>query len=222
MARKVTSLRARGRPRAATERDDVRERLLDVATQLFVERGFAEVGVREIARAASATPGMIAYYFGDKIGLYEAMFDRVFETLIAQIQALAADPRQDVDPIEAFIALYVRTIARAPWIPQFILRDVATREGPLRRRFIERYGRRIGAVAPRLFAGELQSGRLRRDADPVLTLVSVVALCVFPFVAAPVMGPVLGLKLDDDFAERLIAHNTRLLREGLRPTGGEA
>jgi AcrR family transcriptional regulator len=160
---------------------------------------------------------MIAYYFGDKIGLYEAMFDRVFERLIGEIQTLAADPAPDVDPIDAFLAVYVRTIARAPWVPQFILREVATREGPLRRRFIERYGRRIAGVAPVLFAREVQAGRLRRDVDPVLTLVSVIALCVFPFVAAPVMGPVLGLKLDGEFAERLIAHNTRLLHEGVSP-----
>lgn len=221
MARKVTSPRARGRPRATAARDDVRERLLDVAIRLFVERGYTEVGVREIARSARATPGMIAYYFGDKVGLYEAAFDRVFERLIAEIQSLAADPPKDVDPIEAFLALYVRTIARAPWIPQFILREVATRDGPLRRRFVERYGRRIGAVAPQLFAREVQSGHLRRDLDPVLTLVSVLALCVFPFVAAPVMAPVLGLKVDADFAERLIAHNARLLREGVRlPAGG--
>jgi AcrR family transcriptional regulator len=217
MARRVTSSRGRGRPRATPERDDLRERLLDEATRLFVERSYAEVGVREIARAADATPGMIAYYFGDKIGLYEAMFDRVFERLIGEIQTLAADPAPDVDPIDAFLAVYVRTIARAPWVPQFILREVATREGPLRRRFIERYGRRIAGVAPVLFAREVQAGRLRRDVDPVLTLVSVIALCVFPFVAAPVMGPVLGLKLDGEFAERLIAHNTRLLHEGVSP-----
>jgi AcrR family transcriptional regulator len=216
MARKVTSPRPRGRPRATPERDGRRERLLDVATRLFVERGYAEVGVREIARAADATPGMIAYYFGDKIGLYEAMFDRVFERLIGEIQTLAADPAPDVDPIDAFLAVYVRTIARAPWVPQFILREVATREGPLRRRFVERYGRRIAGIAPALFAREVQSGQLRRDLDPVLTLISVIALCVFPFVAGPVMAPVLGLKLDDEFVERLIAHNARLLREGVR------
>jgi AcrR family transcriptional regulator len=200
----------------------VRERLLDVATRLFVERGFAEVGVREIATRAGATTGMIAYYFGDKIGLYEAIFDRVFDGLIAQLRSLAADPPRNADPLESFVALYVRTIARAPWVPQFILREVATRDGPLRRRFIERYGRRIAEVVPALFAAEIRGGRLRRDLDPALTVVSVIALCAFPFVAAPVMGPVLGLELDAGFAERLIAHNVRLLREGLAPRGRRA
>ncbi len=220
MARKVTSPRPRGRPRAAAAGDDVRERLLDVATRLFVERGYAETGVREIARAAGATPGMIAYYFGDKIGLYEAMFDRVFERLFAEVQSLASNPPQNVDPIEAFVALYVRTIARAPWIPQFILREVATRDGPLRRRFVERYARRIGGIAPAVLAREVRSGRIRRDLDPSLALVSILALCVFPFVAAPVVGPVLGLKLEGDFPERLIEHTTSLLRDGIRPARG--
>ena len=35
---------------------------------------------------------MIAYYFGDKQGLYEAMFDAVFDRLLAQLRDLAAAP----------------------------------------------------------------------------------------------------------------------------------
>lgn len=49
-----------------------RERILDVALRLFVERGYASTPVREIAQAADANVAAIAYYFGDKAGLYRA------------------------------------------------------------------------------------------------------------------------------------------------------
>jgi AcrR family transcriptional regulator len=196
---------------------DVRARLLEVATRLFSERGFAEVGIREIARAARVTPGMIAYYFGDKVGLSEAILDTVFEKLLEEVRAIAAETPSDVEPIAAFVHAYIRTVARAPWIPQFIVREVATRDGPLRARFVERFGRRAAEIVPAIVAGEIRAGRLRADLDPRLAVVSLVGMCIFPFVAAPVMAPVLGLEIDAGFPERLIAHTERLFLDGARP-----
>jgi hypothetical protein len=95
------------------------------------------------------------------------------------------------------------------------MREVLTREGPLRRRFVERFGKRIAAIAPLIFAREVQNGHLRADLDAPLAMVSLVALCVFPFAAAPVMGPLLGFGLDEAFPDRLIAHNTELLARGV-------
>ena len=49
------------------------------ATELAVERGFEASGLREIAARAEVSPGMIAYYFGDRSGLHEAIFERAFD-----------------------------------------------------------------------------------------------------------------------------------------------
>jgi TetR/AcrR family transcriptional regulator, regulator of cefoperazone and chloramphenicol sensitivity len=51
-----------------------RERLLMAAMRLFAERGFAQTSTREIALAAGTNIASISYYFGDKAGLYRAMF----------------------------------------------------------------------------------------------------------------------------------------------------
>jgi AcrR family transcriptional regulator len=51
-----------------------RNRLLDAALQLFAEQGFAKTSIREIALAAQANVASISYYFGDKAGLYRAVF----------------------------------------------------------------------------------------------------------------------------------------------------
>lgn len=51
-----------------------RERLLLSALRLFSERGYAQTSTREIALAAGANVASISYYFGDKAGLYRAVF----------------------------------------------------------------------------------------------------------------------------------------------------
>lgn len=53
---------------------EARNRLLDAALALFAEKGFAKTSTREIALAAQANIASISYYFGDKEGLYRAVF----------------------------------------------------------------------------------------------------------------------------------------------------
>ncbi|MFO1192736.1 MAG: CerR family C-terminal domain-containing protein [Rhodoferax sp.] len=51
-----------------------RERLLRVGLALFAQKGFAKTSTREIAEAAQTNIAAISYYFGDKAGLYRAVF----------------------------------------------------------------------------------------------------------------------------------------------------
>ncbi|MBC7501754.1 MAG: CerR family C-terminal domain-containing protein [Herminiimonas sp.] len=53
---------------------EARERLLLIALKLFAEKGFAKTSTREIALAAEVNIASISYYFGDKAGLYRAVF----------------------------------------------------------------------------------------------------------------------------------------------------
>ncbi len=53
---------------------EARGRLLRAAAKLFAEKGFAKTSTRAIALEAGANIGSISYYFGDKAGLYRAVF----------------------------------------------------------------------------------------------------------------------------------------------------
>ncbi|GIL17401.1 MAG: TetR family transcriptional regulator [Oligoflexia bacterium] len=50
-----------------------RERLIEVATQLFAEKGLDGVSTRDISKAAGLNISLISYYFGGKEGLYKAV-----------------------------------------------------------------------------------------------------------------------------------------------------
>ena len=51
-----------------------KRRLLDAALPLFANKGFSKTSTREIAQAAQVNIASISYYFGDKAGLYRAVF----------------------------------------------------------------------------------------------------------------------------------------------------
>ncbi len=61
-------------PHPPADTEDARQRLLLAALRLFAEQGFAKTSTREIAAAAQVNVGAISYYFGDKQGLYRAVF----------------------------------------------------------------------------------------------------------------------------------------------------
>jgi TetR/AcrR family transcriptional regulator, regulator of cefoperazone and chloramphenicol sensitivity len=54
---------------------EARNRLLDAALVLFADHGFAKTSTRDIAQAAQTNVASIRYYFGDKAGLYRAVFN---------------------------------------------------------------------------------------------------------------------------------------------------
>jgi TetR/AcrR family transcriptional regulator len=73
----------------------VRERLLQVATELFVEKGYASTSVREIVEAAGVTKPTLYYHFENKEGLFLALMRPVlgeFQALLTELQAAPGSP----------------------------------------------------------------------------------------------------------------------------------
>lgn len=60
---------------AVAPTSEARERILAAALRLFVANGYASTSVREIVQAAKVNIASIAYYFGDKAGLYRAVLN---------------------------------------------------------------------------------------------------------------------------------------------------
>ena len=54
-----------------------REQMLDAANDLFAERGYEEVSVEDIARAAGVTRGLVHHYFGGRTEVYVALLERL-------------------------------------------------------------------------------------------------------------------------------------------------
>jgi AcrR family transcriptional regulator len=90
-----------------------RRRLLEAALQLFADKGYQKTSTREIADAAGVNLGSISYYFGDKPGLYRAVFCESFCDATAAPDILQArdclpDPATSrLDPDAALAAFFL-------------------------------------------------------------------------------------------------------------------
>jgi AcrR family transcriptional regulator len=210
---KSPARRPRGRPAAAPERD-LRADLLGAARELFLRYGYRAVSARQVAAQAGANPAMVHYYFGSKQGLYTAMLREATAPLVAALeQMLASSGPTSADPT-TLMAAYMRIVGCHPWIPGLILREVFSPEGTYRDDFIREFAGRVAPSVVELIRRGIAAGRMRQDLDPSLAVVSFMSLAVFPFIARPVLGRVLGQKFDGDGLEALIDHSTRLFAAG--------
>ena len=187
--------------------------MLAAARTLFTQRGFNEVGIRALAAAADATPAMIHYYFGDKEGLYVAMLEDAIGTLLVQLRDLAVSP-SSADPIRGFLQLYIGTLARDPWIPRLLIREVLAEGAPFRERFINEFASPAAKFVPTFLRKDSMQRRLRKDLDPVLATLSLIGMAAFPFIAYPVVSRVYGIQINEEFRERFIAHTAQLFLHG--------
>ncbi|MCX4098157.1 TetR/AcrR family transcriptional regulator [Nocardia sp. alder85J] len=67
-----------------------REALLDEATRLFAEKGFADTSLDEIATAGLLTRGAVYHHFASKKALFEAVLDRLGTAVVQRVVLVAA------------------------------------------------------------------------------------------------------------------------------------
>jgi AcrR family transcriptional regulator len=84
------------RERREREREEVREKILDAARELFVHEGYEAVTMRKIAQRIEYSPTAIYLHFKDKQQILRELCDRDFAELARQFSAIA----RIADPIE--------------------------------------------------------------------------------------------------------------------------
>lgn len=75
------------------EYTDKQLQIIDVASELFAEKGFEGTSVRDIAKAADVNIAMISYYFGSKDKLLEAIFAKHSSYIRLRLENLLSDEK---------------------------------------------------------------------------------------------------------------------------------
>jgi len=124
-----------------TERGtDTRGRILEVALDVFTERGFEGASARQIATRAGVNHGLIAYYFGNKKKLWQATVDHAFGDMQARLEArLADDAGADARTrLTGVIREHVRYVARRPGFVRLMYEE-GKRRGERMRWIVDRH-----------------------------------------------------------------------------------
>ncbi|MHB8622629.1 MAG: CerR family C-terminal domain-containing protein [Sulfuricaulis sp.] len=91
---------------------DTRQRLIEAASDIFIEQGFKAAKIRDIVKRAHANLAAINYYFGGKDGLYAAVIQHtaslVFEEQSQGLGAYAVSSPED--QLKEYIRIFLKRL----------------------------------------------------------------------------------------------------------------
>lgn len=220
MNKEPIRLRQRGRP-AATADGDLRERLLDAATELFAERGIAATPISLIASHVGVTPAMLHYYFKTRERLLDVVVEERFGRFIAVVsEGIDQGADDPLTMVQDLVGRIIRLAEELPWLPSLWIKEIASDGGQLRERLVKRLPASIQTRFGESIAKAQKRGIVNPDLQPYLLFVSIIGLSLFPLAVAKIWKhfPALGQLSNED----MICHATSLLTYGLAGHGAGA
>ena len=142
------------------------QRILEVAKELFTQRGFANVAVRDICRAADVTPPTLYYYFKNK----EALFDAVVRgsitmtEFIGRLNKECEKTNESQSQIQTFTRTYLSYFPRDHLNVGLYLRH-STQLDPIGRITLSNELARIQSLLTQIIRRGIKRGEFRKT-DP--------------------------------------------------------
>ncbi|MFQ5695609.1 MAG: TetR/AcrR family transcriptional regulator [Terriglobia bacterium] len=171
------------RPRTA------RVALLAAAERIFAERGLAGARTEEIAAAAHCNKALLHYYFETKEKLHQAVLENLFLQFSGGVKDVLADTRSPRRTLFTYLDLHFTFLQQHPNYPRLFQREMMS-GAPHLRALVRRHLRPVYRGLARVLLAGMRRGEFRRvDIDN--TVVSLIAMTVFYFAAAPVLSVVL-------------------------------
>lgn len=188
-----------------------RAALLAAAERLFAERGLAGARTEEIAAAAGVNKALLHYYFETKEKLHRAVLENLLEEFLASVREPLADTADPRAALLRYVDRHFAFLQQHPNYPRLLQREMMSGE-PHLRPLVQRYLQPLY----RGLAGLLRAGIRRGNFRPVDVdnmVVSLIAVTVFYFAAAPVVNLILEW---DAYDRRRVAARKRAVVDFIR------
>ncbi|WP_299791042.1 TetR/AcrR family transcriptional regulator [uncultured Shewanella sp.] len=203
-----------GRPSGETQN---RDKLVQAARALFVERDYSQVTIRDVAALAGTDPGLIRYYFGSKENLFTAMLRETAAPVKQQLYKVIRE-KQASGPA-SFMQTYYQVMSAYPHFPRLIFRLAGLDQSiPENKEITKVFNEIVDLDDIMMFDKLKERGLLRDDVDSLCAQLSFISMTIFPFLVPEELLNRLGIQLTPEFLTKLAEQNTNLLARGLMPT----
>ena len=148
--------------------------------------------------AQSDIAPLLHYYFRSKDKLFEAVFIEAFNKMVPQVIELLKTDLPLFDKITLFTEQYIDLFIKNPFIPGFVLHELSRNPD----RVVDLISNM--GIQPEIFIHQIQQeieqGRII-PIDPRQLIVNMLAMCIFPFVAKPILNTIIFQGNTDAFNE---------------------
>jgi TetR/AcrR family transcriptional regulator len=166
------------------------QKILEAAKNIFLAKGLDGARMQDIADEAGINKAMLHYYFRSKDKLFEQIFTEVAGHFIPKIIAILEAEKTVFEKIEMFCREYISQVIQTPYVPIFILNEINKQPEAFLKKVLNIRKPPVEAFVKQL-EKEAKQGIIKRT-DPLQLLLNVLSLCVFPFVARPLIQVISG------------------------------
>lgn len=193
------------------EKNNTEQLVIMAAKQVFIEKGYAETSMSDIAIKAGINRPALHYYFRTKEKMFEAVFADIVHSFVPSIQEVLLMAIPIDERIVKVADIYFETMQREPLLPMFVLREVQRDALHLLNtaRKIEtiQYMGKIGAA----LEAEMSEGKIRRV--PVeFVFYTFYGLLFAPFLSKPLTDVAFNHD-NENFADRLCEWKEQVVRQ---------
>jgi AcrR family transcriptional regulator len=167
------------------------EKILEAAKKIFLAKGLDGARMQDIADEAGINKAMLHYYFRSKDKLFEHIFTEVASHFLPKIIAILESDKTVFEKIEAFCKEYISQVIETPYVPIFILNEINRQPEAFLNKV---FGNRKPPVAA--FVKQLEKENKQgiiKKIEPLQLFLNILSLCIFPFVARPMIQLVSGM-----------------------------
>lgn len=167
-------------PGTRAVRDDATEytkdRILRVAAELFMRKGYGGTSVREIGQRAGISQSALYHHIQSKSHLLKALHERFILEMIDRLEAVVDTDRSAPEKIRDIVGVVMSIIeSHQPEVTVF-LREQHALPTAMRRSIVKQRDR-VDQLVDRVLHDGVVSGQLRSDLDVRLIRLGILGMC---------------------------------------------
>lgn len=131
----------------SAESNDMEVRIIEAAKSLFVEKGFVETSMSDIAAKVGINRPSLHYYFRTKDRLFQAVFGEIVQKILPRLHDIITTKDLPIaERIGRVVDTYYEVLRTNPTLPLFAMREIqrdagyivkAINESPMRLTFVK-------------------------------------------------------------------------------------
>ena len=200
---------------------DKKEHLMNIAIELFAEKGFEGSSIRDLAAKAEVNIAMVNYYFGSKDKLFEAMIAHKSSYMKERLDEISNNTETtEIQKIDAIIEVYVNRLISQHHYHRLIHQEIMLQQREdIHNKIIAMFHRNLQIIKTIIEQG-IQK-KIFKPVDAELTIASLIGTINQLMLSKAMCGMLLTKEkdfdpyTDDNFPQRIITHLKQLLHAHL-------
>jgi AcrR family transcriptional regulator len=163
--------------------DNIEQTIINTAKQLFIEKGYTDTSMSDIASRAGINRSTLHYYFRTKDRMFQAVFGSIVSAFFPKATAIILDSDTPyMERVSKILDEYMDFLIKNPSLPKFVCEEINRDVDNLidSARFIGLD--RLMMQAKNTLIREMEAGNLNK-VDPQIVFMTFYSMMLYPFLA---------------------------------------